>query len=145
MRGAVSPLPQYVFMVLVKHRMHEGVSKSFRTGRLERGLQMVHFSVARWSCIAIFWVSLVSFVAITLCVASQRVFIVVSVHFVRLSPGTFGYSLVCDVECHYPQAKKIHLAATKLFSPFHLVCNRCDTPYYASHLHTHNPAYPREV
>jgi hypothetical protein len=36
----------------------------------------------RCSCIAILWVSLVSFIAITLCVASQRVFIVVSVYFV---------------------------------------------------------------
>jgi hypothetical protein len=34
------------------------------------------------SCIAILWVSLVSFVAITIYVASQRVFIVVSVYFV---------------------------------------------------------------
>jgi hypothetical protein len=36
-----------------------------------------------------------SFAVITLCVASQRVFIVVSVYFVyRLSPETFGYTLV---------------------------------------------------
>jgi len=53
-----------------------GVSKSFLTGRLERKLQM------RWSYIAIFWVSLVSFVAITFYVASQWVFILVSVYFV---------------------------------------------------------------
>jgi hypothetical protein len=38
----------------------------------------------------------VSFAVITLCVASQRVFIVVVVvvYFVRLSPETFGYTLV---------------------------------------------------
>jgi hypothetical protein len=59
----------------------EGVSKSFRTGRLERELQMVQLSATRCSCIAILWVWLVSFAAITLCVASQRMFIVV-VYFV---------------------------------------------------------------
>jgi hypothetical protein len=53
-----------------------GVPKSFRTGRLERELQMVQLSATRCS------VSPVSFAAITLCVASQRVFIVVSVYFV---------------------------------------------------------------
>jgi hypothetical protein len=60
---------------------HERVSKSFRTGRLERELQMVQLSATRCSCIAILWVSLMSFAAITLCVASQQVFIVV-VYFV---------------------------------------------------------------
>jgi hypothetical protein len=61
---------------------HEGVSKSFRTFLLERELQMVHLSATRCSCIAILWVSPVCFAAITLYVASQRVFIVVSVYFV---------------------------------------------------------------
>jgi hypothetical protein len=60
----------------------EGVSKSFRTGRLERKLQIVQLSATRCSCIAILCVSLVSFAAITLCVASERVFIVVSLYFV---------------------------------------------------------------
>jgi hypothetical protein len=32
---------------------YEGVSKSFRTGRLERELQMVQLSAIRCSCIAI--------------------------------------------------------------------------------------------
>jgi hypothetical protein len=54
---------------------YEGVSKNFRTGRLERELQII------------LWVSLVSFAPITLCVASQRVFIVVSVYFVIDSVG----------------------------------------------------------
>jgi hypothetical protein len=40
---------------------------------------MVQLSATRCSCIAILLVSLVSFVAITLCVASQRVFIVIVV------------------------------------------------------------------
>jgi hypothetical protein len=55
--------------------IYEAVSKSFRTGRLERELQMVQLSAIRCSCIAILWVSQVSFV-ITLCVASQRVFVI---------------------------------------------------------------------
>jgi hypothetical protein len=63
------------------YAIYEGVSKSFGTGRLERELQMVQLSATRCSCIAIMWVSLVSFAAITLCVASQRVFIVVSVYY----------------------------------------------------------------
>jgi hypothetical protein len=58
-----------------------GLSKSFRTGRLERGLKVLQLSATRCSCIAILWVCLVSFVAISLCVSSQRVFIVV-VYFV---------------------------------------------------------------
>jgi hypothetical protein len=58
---------------------YEGVSKSFRTGRrrLQWELQMVQLSATRCSCIAILWVSLVSFAAITFCIASERVFIVV--------------------------------------------------------------------
>jgi hypothetical protein len=62
--------------------MYEGVSKSFRTGRLERELQMVQLTATTFSCIDILWVSLVSFAATTLCVTSQRVFVVVSVYFV---------------------------------------------------------------
>jgi hypothetical protein len=57
--------------------MYEGVSKSFRTGRLEREMQMVQLSATRCSFVAILWVSLVSFAAITLCVASQWVFIAI--------------------------------------------------------------------
>jgi hypothetical protein len=59
------------------HNAYEGVSKSFRTGRLGRELQMVQLFVTRCNCIAILSVSLVSFAAITFCVASQRVFTVV--------------------------------------------------------------------
>jgi hypothetical protein len=61
---------------------YEGVSKRFRTGRRERELQMVRLSATRCSCIAILWVSLMSFASVTLWVASQRVFIVVSAYFV---------------------------------------------------------------
>jgi hypothetical protein len=48
---------------------------------------VVQLSATRCSCIAILWVSLVSFAAITLCVASQRVFIVV--YFVMTQSGNF--------------------------------------------------------
>jgi hypothetical protein len=62
--------------------VYEGVSKSFRTGRLAREQQMVELSAIRCSCIAILWVILMSFAAITLCVASQQVFVFVVVYFV---------------------------------------------------------------
>jgi hypothetical protein len=57
---------------------------------------MIQLSATRCSCIAILWVSLVSFAAITLCVASQRVFTVIVVYFVidSVSPETFRYTLV---------------------------------------------------
>jgi hypothetical protein len=53
---------------------YEGVSKSFRTDRLPRELQIAQLS----------WVSLVSFAVITLCVASQQVFVVAVVVVVYL-------------------------------------------------------------
>jgi hypothetical protein len=71
-----------VVRILLEAMMYEGVSKSFRTGRLEQELQMVHFSATRCNCIGILWVSLVSCAAITLCVASQRVIPKVNVYFV---------------------------------------------------------------
>jgi hypothetical protein len=86
-----------LYFVPLKSTIYEGVSKSFRTGRLERELQMVQLSATRCSYIAILSVSLVSFVAVTLCVASQRVLIVFRY---RLSPETFGYTIVCS---HYGQ------------------------------------------
>jgi hypothetical protein len=56
---------------------YECLSKSFRTGRrLERELQMVQLSATTCSCIAILWVSLVSFAAVIFCVASRRLFVV---------------------------------------------------------------------
>jgi hypothetical protein len=73
--------------------MYEGVSKSTRIGRLERELQMIQLSATRYSCIAILWVSLVSSAAITLCVASQWVFVVVYfvIDWVRKLSGTPSY------------------------------------------------------
>jgi hypothetical protein len=60
---------------------YKGVTKSFWIGHLEWELQMVQLFATRCSCMAILWVNLVSFAAITLWVASQWVFIVV-VYFV---------------------------------------------------------------
>jgi hypothetical protein len=75
--------------------VYERVSKSFRTDHLEREQQILQLSATRHSCIATVWVSLVSFAAITICVASKRVFIVVKLTLrYRLSPETFGYTLV---------------------------------------------------
>jgi hypothetical protein len=62
--------------------MYEDISRSFQTGLLERELQMIQLSATRCSCIAILWVRLVSFAAISLCVASWRVFIISVVYFV---------------------------------------------------------------
>jgi hypothetical protein len=76
-------------------KTYEGVTKSFRTGRLERELQMVQLPATRCSCITILWVSLVSFAAITHYVAPERVFIVVKHIFrYRLIPETSGYTIV---------------------------------------------------
>jgi hypothetical protein len=69
--------------------VYEGVSKSFRTGRLLRELQMVQLSATMPRCIAILWLSLVSFAAITLCVASHRVFIFLIVYFTMTQSGNF--------------------------------------------------------
>jgi hypothetical protein len=100
---------------------YEGVSKSFRTGRLKRERQMIQLSATMRSCVAILWVSLVSFAAITLCVASQQVIPKVSVYFfigsVRKLLDTpsyircvFTYSMVQDIilkaDCH-PTCQKI--------------------------------------
>jgi hypothetical protein len=78
--------------------VYDGVSKSFRTGHLERELQMVQLSATRYSCIAILWVSLVIFAAILLCVASQwwLLLLLLLLFRYRLSPETFGYTLVCS-------------------------------------------------
>jgi hypothetical protein len=65
---------------LTEFGIYGGLSKSFRTGHPERELQMIEISATRCSCVAILWVSLVSFAAITRCVAYERVFIV-SVYF----------------------------------------------------------------
>jgi hypothetical protein len=80
---------------------YEGVSKSIRTGRLEGELRVVQLSATRCSIIAILWVSLVSFAAITLCVASQWVFIFVYfvIDAVRKLLDTPSYSMLTGSSC----------------------------------------------
>jgi hypothetical protein len=75
--------------------------KSFRTGRLERELQMVQLSATRCSCIAILLVSLVSFAAITLCVASQQVFSIAVYFVIDSVRKVFGYILVYKAVCKH--------------------------------------------
>jgi hypothetical protein len=65
----------YFLRVFYSGYTYECVSKSFRTGCVERELQMVQISATRYSCIAILRVSLMSFAAITLCLSSQRGFL----------------------------------------------------------------------
>jgi len=83
--------------------MYKGVTKSFRTGRLEQELQTVHLFVTRCSCIAILWVSLVSFTAITLCVDPQRAFVVAVVYFVidsvrkLLDTPSYNVGIICYI------------------------------------------------
>jgi hypothetical protein len=43
--------------------LYEGVSKSFRAGRLERELKRAQLSATMYNSIAILWVILVSFAA----------------------------------------------------------------------------------
>jgi hypothetical protein len=88
--------------------VYEGVSKSLRTGRLERELQMLQLSAPRCSSIAILWASLVSFAVITLCVASQRVFYYYLFIYLWLSPETIGYTLVC-LTCRFESRLDSHL------------------------------------
>jgi hypothetical protein len=66
---------------------------------------MVQLSATRCSCIAILWVSLVSFATITLCVASQQVFIVMyfvidSVRKLHDTPSHLGSK--CGILLEYP-------------------------------------------
>jgi hypothetical protein len=94
--------------------LYKSVSKSLWTGCWDWELQMVQLSATRCSCIAIFWVVLMSFATITLCVASQWVFIVVSIYFIINSvwkllgtPSYFysGFSKLCmflPTHCHIP-------------------------------------------
>jgi hypothetical protein len=85
---------------------YDGVSKSLWTTCLEQELQMVQLSATRWSFTAILWVSLVSFATITLYVASQQVFIVVSIYFVidlvwKLLETPLYLSVLLSQSCKY--------------------------------------------
>jgi len=47
----------HLTIVIPDSPLYEGVSKSFRTGRLERELQTVQLSATSCSCISTLWVS----------------------------------------------------------------------------------------
>jgi hypothetical protein len=71
------------------------ISKSFRTGRLERELQMIQLSATRSSCISILWVGIVCFAAITpLCCFSTSNTKGKRIFSYRLSSETFGYTVL---------------------------------------------------
>jgi hypothetical protein len=74
------------------HAADYASSKSSRTSRLERELQMIQLSATRCSCIAILWDSLVSFAAILfVLLLNVCLFLFISLW---LSSETFGYTLV---------------------------------------------------
>jgi hypothetical protein len=97
---------------------------------------MVQLSATRSSCIAILWVCLVSFAAITLCVASQRVFIVVVVYFVigniRIHPHMLEWTPINYPSMNMEQSPlwkaNSHLASREPPSP---LCN----PKFHYHVH----------
>jgi len=64
-----------------RNNKYEGVSRSFRTGHLERELEIIQLSATRRSFTVILWVSLVSFDATTLFFSSEQAFIVLSIYF----------------------------------------------------------------
>jgi hypothetical protein len=72
---------------------------------------MVQLSANKCSCVAILWVSLLSFDTITLCVASERVFIVV--YFVMTQSGNFWI---------HPRILPLRFYFVFLKSDYFLVC-----------------------
>jgi hypothetical protein len=83
-----------------------GCIQNFRTARLERELQIVQLPATRYSCTAILWVSLVSFTAITLCVASEWVIPKVSVYFI-----IYSVRKLLDTTSYFPI--RLHTRFTK--------------------------------
>jgi hypothetical protein len=98
---------------------YESASKSYRPGSLERELHMIQLSITRCSCTAILWVSLVSFAAITLYVASQRVFIsVVVLLLYRLGKKTLDINSY--TEGYFSMSLKWSGTRKSLMEPSHL-------------------------
>jgi hypothetical protein len=113
--------------------VYEGITKSIRTGRLEREMQMVQLSATRCSCIVILWVILVSFAAITLCVASQRVFIVVIVVVVIYFVMTWSGNLWIHPSYFPPSSYPLHqfnIAKLLRYFVVHRVRKRSFVPCY---------------
>jgi hypothetical protein len=81
-----------------------GCKQKFPDWRLERELRMVQLSATRCSCIGILWVSLASFVAITLWRGQQRVLPKVNVYFVigsvrKLLDTPFAWHTSVELPC----------------------------------------------
>jgi len=75
--------------------IYEGVSESFRTGLLERELQMVQLSATKYSCIAIVSQSSEFCCHNPLCCFSTNVYFCKRIFHYRLSPEIFDYTFVC--------------------------------------------------
>jgi hypothetical protein len=138
----------YEWIILNFGATYESVSRSFRTGRLKRELYMVLLSAISCSCIAVLWVRLVSFAAVTLCFASQWVFIFVNLYLVidsvRKLLDTPSYSLFLLLGVGTFVAGLIHkfLSSTRILSYlislllFCLVCYyQCPFLYSSKALH----------
>jgi hypothetical protein len=78
---------------------------------------MVEISAKRCSCIAILLVSLVSFAATTLCVASQRVFILCCSFRYRLNAENFGYKLVYFTKINFNILHLVQLSRVRVDVP----------------------------
>jgi hypothetical protein len=107
---------------------------------------MIQLSATRCSYLAILCVSLVSFAAIILCVASERVFIVVVVYFVIDSVRKLldipSYTLqVCCTSCqpHLPFSSILKiLGAEIMYGSRKIILDiKCQNPYTPLH-HTIN-------
>jgi hypothetical protein len=120
--------------------LYEGVSKSFRTCRLERELHMIQLSATRCSCIAILWVSVVSFVAITLCIASQWVFIVVSLYSVIDSVRKFLDTPSYIIEFAISLIQQLLNLATRICAQISLV--EISITLHTSHTKTRIHTFP---
>jgi hypothetical protein len=83
------------------HVIYECVSKSFRTGRLERELQMIQLPATRCSCIAILWVNLVSFAAKPFVLLLNECLLLLSIYFVIDSVRKLLDTSSCVCVCVY--------------------------------------------
>jgi hypothetical protein len=81
---------------LYNNIIYDGVSRSFRTGRLERELQIAKLPATRCSCIAILWVSLVSSATITLSTSVYYCKCIFRYHSARKLLDTPSYNNIYD-------------------------------------------------
>jgi hypothetical protein len=102
---------------------YESVYKSFRTGRLERELQMVQLSATRNRCITILWVSLVSFAAINLCFSTIACSCFLIDDSVRKLLDTPSYLRTDKKPTHV-------ITLSSLYIDFHFSCASINLPNY---------------